>query len=77
MFRFAQGPLPPDQITQLISTIERLHKPTLRALFEYLRGDRYCLWELLDVPVRFTDLHDEYVPCPTVLFDADAMQTTV
>lgn len=49
-----------DQVTKLIFTIENLHKPTLRALFEALRPDQHCLWELLDMPSLYQNLQDEY-----------------
>ena len=73
MYRFARAPLPREQVAKLIMAIEGLHKPALRAFFEHLRPDQHCLWELVDVPARYSDLQYEYVVCLLFLLGIDGM----
>ncbi|TFY53062.1 hypothetical protein EVJ58_g9659 [Rhodofomes roseus] len=58
-FRFVQRSLTASQVTRLSSAVEKLYKPALRALFEYLRPKQHCVWECLDATNHFTELQDQ------------------
>ena len=77
MYRFARAPLPREQVARLVTVIDGLHKPTLRAFFEHLRPDQHCLWELVNVPARYSDLQNEYVVCLLLLLGIDGTQAVV
>ena len=76
-YRLAPKPLPPDQTTQLISAVERVHQPTLGAFFECIRPYWHCLWNILDVPTRFSELRDEYVLYLFPLIHSNAVQVEI
>ncbi|PCH41704.1 hypothetical protein WOLCODRAFT_101082 [Wolfiporia cocos MD-104 SS10] len=57
-FRTLHHSIDKSQITRLVRFVERVHKPALRDLFEYLRPDEHSVWDCIDIVGRYADLQN-------------------
>jgi len=59
--RLVNNPLSFGDIRQLVSIVERYHKPALKELSEHLHPAHGLLWEAFDIESRFPQIRAEYV----------------